>query len=156
MIHVDGLRKSFGAYSALDALTFNASNCSITGLVGPNGAGKTTALRLIAGLLRPDSGKAVVDGVNSAEDPIGVRRRIGALTGDLGNYPRLTSREHIRYFGELRGMSRADVETRAGALFRSLQDARHGRPPRAGILPGGTNEAGAGARIGKRSSERHS
>jgi len=129
MIQVDGLRKFFGSRSALETLTFTANNGSITGLIGPNGAGKTTALRLIAGLLQADSGKALVDGIDPAEDPIGARSRIGALTDGLGNYPRLTPREHIRYFGELRGMSRPDIEARTSALLdlfhmRDLADRR--------------------------------
>lgn len=117
MIQVDNLRKSFGSRRALDGLTFRAGNGVITGLIGPNGAGKTTALRLIAGLLHSDSGNAAIDGVNPAVDPITARSRIGALTDGLGNYPRLTPREHIRYFGQLRAMSVADIEARSRVLF---------------------------------------
>ena len=129
MIRVNSLRKSFGDSRALDGLSFSARDGMITGLIGPNGAGKTTALRLIAGLLRADSGKALVDSVNPAENPIGARRRIGALTDGLGNYPRLTAREHIRYFGELRGMSKPDIAARTDALLdlfqmRDLADRR--------------------------------
>jgi sodium transport system ATP-binding protein len=121
MINVDSLRKSFESQPVLDALTFTAYDASITGLIGPNGAGKTTVFRVIAGLLRPDSGKVVVDGVNPAEDPTGVRSRIGALTDGLGNYPRLTAREHICYFGELRGMSRPAIAARTDALLDLFQ-----------------------------------
>ncbi len=121
MIQASQLRKSFGSSAptrhALDGLTFSAANGSITGLVGPNGSGKTTTLRLIAGLLGPDSGQVLVDGIDPARDPIGVRRRIGALTDGLGNYPRLTTREHLRYFGELRGMPAAALEARINQLL---------------------------------------
>jgi sodium transport system ATP-binding protein len=117
MIQADSLRKSFAGRPAVDALTFSAENGAITGLVGPNGSGKTTTLRLITGLLRPVSGQVRVDGIDPAQDPMGARRRLGALTDGLGNYPRLTTREHLRYFGELRGMPAAELEPRIQVLL---------------------------------------
>jgi sodium transport system ATP-binding protein len=117
MIQADSLRKSFSGRHALDGLTFSAGDGSITGLIGPNGSGKTTALRIITGLLRPDGGQVHVDGIDPAHDPISARRRTGALTDGLGNYPRLTTREHLWYFGELRGMSAADLEPRTQFLL---------------------------------------
>jgi sodium transport system ATP-binding protein len=120
MIQVASLRKSFAGRSALDGLTFSANDASITGLVGPNGSGKTTTLRLITGLLSTRAGSVHVDGVDPAVDPIGARRRIGALTDGLGNYPRLTTREQLRYFGELRGMRAAELELRTQFLLDTL------------------------------------
>ena len=117
MIQADSLRKSFGGRHALDGLTFSAGDGAITGLIGPNGSGKTTTLRLITGLFRPGAGQVLVDGVDPAQDPMSVRRRIGALTDGLGNYPRLTTREHIWYFGQLRGMSAVELEPRTRYLF---------------------------------------
>jgi sodium transport system ATP-binding protein len=121
MIQADSLRKSFGGRPAVrpavDGLTFAAADGAITGLVGPNGSGKTTTLRLITGLLRPESGQVRVDGIDPAQDPMGARRRLGALTDGLGNYPRLTTREHLRYFGELRGMPAVELEARTRHLL---------------------------------------
>jgi sodium transport system ATP-binding protein len=117
MIQTNSLRKSFAGRPAVDGLTFSAEDGAITGLVGPNGSGKTTTLRLIAGLLRPESGRALVSGVDPAQDPIGARRRLGALTDGLGSYPRLTTREHLRYFGELRGMRGPELERRIRFLL---------------------------------------
>src|SRR5580698_9468744 len=117
MIQVDSLRKSFAGRQAVHDLTFSAADGAITGLVGPNGSGKTTTLRLITGLLRPESGQVRVDGIDPAQDPTGARRRIGALTDGLGNYPRLTTREHLRYFGELRGMPAVELERRIRLLL---------------------------------------
>jgi sodium transport system ATP-binding protein len=129
MIQAESLRKSFGGRRALDGLTFSAADGSITGLVGPNGSGKTTTLRLITGLFRPDSGQVLVDAIDPAHDPMSARRRIGALTDGLGNYPRLTTREHLWYFGQLRGMSAADLEPRTRFLLdlfdmREIADRR--------------------------------
>ncbi len=117
MIRIDSLLKSFGGRRALNGLTFSAADGAITGLVGPNGSGKTTTLRLITGLLHPDGGQVLVDGIDPARDPLSARRRIGALTDGLGNYPRLTTREHLWYFGELRGMSAAELEARTQFLL---------------------------------------
>jgi sodium transport system ATP-binding protein len=117
MIQAANLRKSFDGRQALDGLTFSAGDGAITGLVGPNGSGKTTTLRLITGLFRPNSGQVLVDGIDPTLDPMSARRRIGALTDCLGNYPRLTTREHIWYFGQLRGMSAAELEPRTRFLL---------------------------------------
>jgi sodium transport system ATP-binding protein len=117
MIQAESLRKSFGPRHALDGLTFFAADGAVTGLVGPNGSGKTTTLRLITGLFHPGGGQVLVDGIDPAHSPIDARRRIGALTDGLGNYPRLTTREHIWYFGQLRGMSAADLEPRTRFLL---------------------------------------
>src|SRR5271154_1489479 len=133
MIQADSLRKSFdgrpAVRPAVDGLTFSAQGGAITGLVGPNGSGKTTTLRLITGLVRPESGQVRVDGIDPAQDPIGARRRLGALTDGLGNYPRLTTREHLRYFGELRGMPAMELEARTRHLLelfdmREIADRR--------------------------------
>lgn len=117
MIQAHSLRKSFNGRQAVNGLTFCAQDGAITGLVGPNGSGKTTTLRLITGLLRPESGQVLVDDVDPARDPMGARRRLGALTDGLGNYPRLTTREHLRYFGELRGMPAAELAPRIELLL---------------------------------------
>ncbi len=118
MIQADTLHKSFGGRPAVDGLTFSAADGAITGLIGPNGSGKTTTLRLITGLLRPHGGRVLVDGIDPAQNPLGARRRIGALTDGLGNYARLTTREHLRYFGELRGMSAAELDSRIEFLLQ--------------------------------------
>ncbi len=117
MIQANSLRKSFDGRPAVDGLTFSAVDGAITGLIGPNGSGKTTTLRLITGLIRPEDGQVRVDGIDPAQDPMTARRRIGALTDGLGNYPRLTTREHLRYFGELRGMPSVELESRIHLLL---------------------------------------
>jgi len=117
MIHIEDVHKSFGRIAAVDGISFRAPDGSITGLVGPNGSGKTTTLRLLTGLARPQRGRILVDGINPAENPIAARSRIGALTDSVGNYPRLTAREHLRYFGELQGMGADELEPRIGELI---------------------------------------
>lgn len=117
MIQIENVHKAFGNIAAVDGITFTAQDGAITGLVGPNGSGKTTTLRLMTGLSRADKGRVLVDGLNPAEQPIHARRRIGALTDSLGNYPRLTAREHLQYFGELQGVGEEELQPRISQLI---------------------------------------
>ena len=116
MIEVRGLQKSFGDVQALKEVTFNAPDGRITGLLGPNGAGKTTTLRILATVLRPDAGTATIDGKDCATETLDVQRRIGVLPDQRGLYPRLTSRENIRYYGRLHGMSPEAIDARIETL----------------------------------------
>ncbi|GAB4217263.1 MAG: ATP-binding cassette domain-containing protein [Roseiflexaceae bacterium] len=105
---------------AVDDVSFSAPDGKITGLLGPNGAGKTTTLRILYTLLRADRGAALVDGFDAAEQPGEVQQCIGVLPDSLGLYPRLTAREHIRYFGELHGLSGAALERNIDTLIDML------------------------------------
>jgi sodium transport system ATP-binding protein len=91
-------------------VSFVAPDGRITGLLGPNGAGKTTTLRMIATLVKPTEGSAVVDGLDAAERPLEVRARIGMLSDARGLYGRLTARENIAYYGALRGLDAVRVD----------------------------------------------
>jgi sodium transport system ATP-binding protein len=124
MIVADDLHKSFktktGKVTAVDAVSFEAHDGQITGLLGPNGAGKTTTMRMLYTLMTPDSGQVRVDGIDAAKDPIAVRRALGVLPDARGVYKRLTARENIAYFGELHGLSRAQIEQRTRTLSAAL------------------------------------
>ena len=110
MIEVQNLRKKFGAINAVDGVTFTANSGAITGLLGPNGAGKTTTIRMIGTLINIDSGAAMIDNINVALDPGGSRRACGLLTDSRGIYTRMTARENIRYYADLRGVAIARSE----------------------------------------------
>jgi len=120
VIEVAELRKRFGTVTAVDGVGFTAPDGRVTGLLGPNGAGKTTTLRMLCGLVQPDSGQVRVDGVDAAAHPLEVRARLGVLPDTRGLYPRLTPREHIRYFGRLQGMQGAELESRIEALVQAF------------------------------------
>ncbi|MFL5351693.1 ATP-binding cassette domain-containing protein [Archangium sp.] len=120
MIQVTNLHKRFGAVTAVEDVSFRAEDGVVTGLLGPNGAGKTTTLRMLYTLIRPDKGSAKVDGLEVAERPLDVRRSIGVLPDARGLYPRLTAREHVRYAGELHGLSGAALDKRIGELVELL------------------------------------
>ena len=120
MIEVRDLHKSFGKVVAVDGVSFRANDGQITGLLGPNGAGKTTSLRMLYTLLKPDRGQVLVDGVDAAADAGAVRRKLGVLPDSRGLYKRLTSRENIRYFGQLHGLDEATIAARTEALAKAL------------------------------------
>jgi len=121
MISVQAIHKHFDNVVAVDEVSFEAKDGAVTAVLGPNGAGKTTTLRMVTALVPPDRGQVLVDGQNVADDVIVVRRRIGALPHAHGLYPRLTSREHVRYFARLHGLSDAVADARANTLFGILE-----------------------------------
>ncbi len=123
MIDVGSLRKVFkdrkrGEVIAVSDVTFRCEAGRIFGLLGPNGAGKTTILRILATMLKPTSGTAVVGGCDVVGDPQGVRRQIGFLSGTTGVYGRLTAREMVAYFGRLYGLSEEEIRRRTDETFR--------------------------------------
>jgi sodium transport system ATP-binding protein len=120
MIEVQNLHKAFKTVVAVDDVSFSAADGQITGLLGPNGAGKTTTLRILYTLYAPDRGTARVDGFDALTQPREVQRRIGVLPDSGGLYARLTTREHIRYFGRLHGLEAAALERRITALVKLL------------------------------------
>lgn len=124
MIIANDLHKSFktktGTVTAVDGVSFTAHDGQITGLLGPNGAGKTTTMRMLYTLMTPDRGEVRVDGIDTAQDPVAVRRALGVLPDARGVYKRLTARENIAYFGELHGLSSKQIAERTQALSDAL------------------------------------
>jgi sodium transport system ATP-binding protein len=120
MILADSLTKSFNHRRVVNGVTFHAMDGAITGLLGPNGAGKTTTLRIIAGVLRPDSGVVETDNQEDSRDALVRQRRMGALLDHRGIYARLTVRENLQYFGRLRGMKEDALDARISELVRVL------------------------------------
>lgn len=105
MIQVEQLKKSYKDVVALDGLSFQAKDGEITGLLGPNGAGKTTCLRSLYGLIKPDEGKTLVDGLSAHNQVLQLKKQIGIFPDKFGLYERLTTREHIEYIARLHGLS---------------------------------------------------
>ena len=124
MIIANDLHKTFktktGTVTAVDGVSFTARDGQITGLLGPNGAGKTTTMRMLYTLMSPDRGQVTVDGIDATQDPVAVRRALGVLPDARGVYKRLTARENIAYFGELHGLSAAQIAARTQALSDAL------------------------------------
>jgi sodium transport system ATP-binding protein len=120
MIRVENLRKHFGEVPAVDGISFEAPDGQVTGLLGPNGAGKTTTLRMLYGLMSPDAGHIEVDGSQVADDPQAAQAKMGILPDSRGLYPRLTPREHLRYFGQLHQLDGPTLDARIDELVQLL------------------------------------
>jgi daunorubicin resistance ABC transporter ATP-binding subunit len=116
-IEVRGLRKSFGQVVALDGLDLRVQTGTVFGLLGPNGAGKTTLVRILATLLAPDAGQAVVLGHDVIGEPLAVRRRIGLAGQFAAVDAELTGRENVEMIGRLYRLSRAEARRRAGEVL---------------------------------------
>ncbi len=119
-IRIRGLVKRFGDVNAVDGVDLTVPAGSFYGLVGPNGAGKTTTLSIIAGLLRPDAGTVHISGIDQHTKPLEAKRMMGVLPDRLRTFDRLTGRQLLYYYGQLRGLDRAVIEKRTADLARAF------------------------------------
>ena len=119
-IRIRGLVKRFGENHAVDGIDLTVPAGTFYGLVGPNGAGKTTTLSIIAGLLRPDDGTVHIAGIDQRADPLGAKRVMGVLPDRLRTFDRLTGRQLLHYYGQLRRLDRAVIEKRVADLARAF------------------------------------
>src|SRR5450432_3191734 len=122
-IEVADLHKSFGKVQALRGVSFNVRRGSVLGMLGPNGAGKTTAVRVLTPLLRPDSGRVVIEGYDVVREAGAVRRCIGLAGQATAIQPELTGREHLQIMGRLNHMDRASVRARSADLLDRFEIA---------------------------------
>ena len=111
-ILVRDLTRTFGAFIAVDRISFAVERGEIFGFLGANGAGKSTAIRMMCGLLTPTSGTALVDGVDVSRDPENVKQRIGYMSQKFSLYEGLTVEQNIRFFGAMYGLSGDQISSR--------------------------------------------
>ena len=111
-IDVRGLTRRFGAFVAVDNLSFSVKQGEIFGFLGANGAGKSTTIRMLCGLLKPTGGTALVGGVDVSLDPEGVKRRIGYMSQKFSLYELLTVDQNIAFFGGVYGLDAATLAAR--------------------------------------------
>ena len=104
-VEVENLTKRFGAFVAVDRVSFQVSRGEIFGFLGPNGAGKSTTIRILCGLLTPTSGRATVHGYDVATDPESIRRHIGYMSQKFSLYDDLTVVENIEFFSGIYGVA---------------------------------------------------
>jgi len=103
IIETEQLTKTYGTHRGIVDVDLRVDQGEVFGFLGPNGAGKTTTIRTILDLIRPTSGTARVFGIESSEDPVAIHRRVGYIPGEFALYDRLTGRQTLEYFANLRG-----------------------------------------------------
>ena len=128
-IQATGVVKKFGDVTSVDGLNLTIPEGSFYGIAGPNGAGKTTSIRMITGLLQPDSGSIEVAGIAVWPNPRRAKAVLGYVADNPPLFGRLTAREMLDYAGMLRGMAADDIRSRGDDLLRVLDlEADAGRP----------------------------
>jgi ABC-2 type transport system ATP-binding protein len=133
------LTKSFPGVRAVDGLSFDVRAGEIFGLVGPDGAGKTTTLRMLAGIMPPDAGKATVAGFDVALDPEGAKHALSYMPQRFGLYEDLTVDENIRFYADLFGVRKAERAARSEQLLVAAGMSEF-RKRLAGKLSGGMKQ----------------
>jgi ABC-2 type transport system ATP-binding protein len=119
-IEVEKLTRRFGAFTAVDGITFEVRSGEVFGFLGANGAGKTTAIRMLTGLLAPTSGRATVAGHDVARDPEQVKRNIGYMSQRFSLYEDLTVRENITLYGGIYDLRDRVIRERTSRMLASL------------------------------------
>lgn len=120
VISVNQLTKRFGAFTAVNAVTFDVSRGEIFGFLGANGAGKTTAMRMLCGLSFPTSGQATVAGFDLYKEAEKIKKSIGYMSQKFSLYEDLTTRENIRFYGGIYGLTDEQIRTKTDFMIHQL------------------------------------
>ena len=138
-IVANGLTKEFPGIHAVDSLSFDVRPGEIFGLVGPDGAGKTTTLRMLAGIMPPDSGAASIAGIDVVQSPERAKHHLSYMPQRFGLYEELSVDENIRFYADLFGVKRAERQSRSTELLRAAGMSEF-RSRYAGKLSGGMKQ----------------
>jgi ABC-2 type transport system ATP-binding protein len=138
-IEVEQLSKRFGAFKAVDDVTFHVERGEIFGYLGANGAGKSTTIRMLCGLLEPTSGRAIVAGADVGRDPERVKRGIGYMSQKFSLYLDLSVEHNLEFFGGIYGASGRALAARIDEVLDHVGMTAH-RTVRTGELPGGLRQ----------------
>jgi len=120
IIVVTDLVKKFGNFTANDKLNFSVKKGEIFGFLGANGAGKTTAIKILSGLSKPTSGKAMVAGFDVKRHPNKVKRNIGYMSQRFSLYDDMTVKENFRFYGGIYGLSRKEIKEKTAHFLKKL------------------------------------
>jgi ABC-2 type transport system ATP-binding protein len=139
IIRIDGLVKRFADVTAVDRLSFSVNRAEIFGLVGPDGAGKTATMRMLAGVMRPDGGAIIIDGIDAVADPETAKQHVSYMPQRFGLYEDLTVDENIRFYADLFEVPARLRRERANRLLAASGMSNFGRF-KAGQLSGGMKQ----------------
>jgi ABC-2 type transport system ATP-binding protein len=124
MIRVEDVVKRYGGFTAVDGVSLKVPPGEIHGFLGPNGAGKTTTIRMIAGLLKPTSGRIAIDDFDLATQPVRAKQALGFIPDRPFLYEKLTAGEFLRFHGGLYGMEEKAIAERAARLLEMFELTR--------------------------------
>ncbi len=120
MLKIENLTKRFGEKAAVDNLSFEVKEGSVFGFLGPNGAGKTTTLRMILGLLQPDNGSIIVNGIDAQKDNIAVKQITGYLPDEIFLYDYLSGRDFLNFVADIYGLRKKEKEEKVEKLLQQF------------------------------------
>jgi ABC-2 type transport system ATP-binding protein len=120
LVETRALVKQFGAFTAVDDISFSVKRGEVVGFLGPNGAGKSTTMKIVAGFLEPTSGQAFIAGHDSREDPIAARNHLGYLPEGAPAYPDMTVGAFLEFVAAMRGLSPARANDRLAELAERI------------------------------------
>lgn len=121
MLRIEHLSKTFDTIKAVDDITLEVQKGEIFGLLGPNGAGKTTAISMIAGLLKPDSGKIVVDSMDLESNLRNIKKIMGVVPQDMAFYEELSAKENLLFWGKLQGVKGKILDERIDSYLKATR-----------------------------------
>lgn len=126
IIKLDRLEKKYNEKTVVSGITLSIEKGELFGLLGPNGAGKSTTISMLAGLIKPTSGKVYVNGMDIAKHPMEGKKRIGLVPQEIALYPALSAVDNLRFWGRMYGLSGKHLEERATEVLRivNLEDRK--------------------------------
>src|SRR5208337_1601338 len=119
-LQVDSVAKSFGTIRAVKGVSFSVDSGQVLGLLGPNGSGKSTLMKIIVGIMKPDAGSILVQGVNVAEDPIAVKKIVGFVPESPRLYEFLTGIEYLDFVADVHGLEAKVKQERISEFLKAL------------------------------------
>jgi ABC-2 type transport system ATP-binding protein len=120
VIEVENLTRAYGAFKAVDNISFYVDRGEIFGFLGANGAGKTTAIKMLTGILEPTSGKGVVASFNIKTQRNKLKYKIGYMSQHFSLYEDLTLKENIKFYGGIYGLKKTEIIDRTNDMIKSL------------------------------------